>query len=662
MIHSRGKLLLWLGFILALLWMLAVKPVPAANADGPSGTRVQLPVLDTDAGDGWETRIQVQNVGDEETWAAVIYWGAYSGGCNGPGPLPTWHKQLLPLNGVWTLAPPDTAQSAIVLSFADEPMVQPDEAMSPTGEPLVVTVNRTGPGDETPEASVTASYAGISGEMEGMVNPDFNGYAYHAPLVYADAGNGFNSWIYIQNSGDECASVELWFKEQGECLRTTIDEIPTLAPGETYRYDASQLVGPFFVGSVWFRSSQPLGVVVDHAGNDMLMTYTGVPADVPDEGFTAGSVVNYAPLTGREYHGWETNVTVQNLSSVISATVKVDFLDDSGNIITTLEDWVCPRGSRNFTLPATCDLTGHHVGAVQVESLAWDHIYPPNVHSVVSLIKYSDDTPIEAATYSAFPSQWVTNVGVLAIPSVAKAWQGWTSEIAIQNVNPNPGYTEFAIFISDEDGQVVHHVCGRLSEKQVEYINFDESPYVDDDFVGSVVISGTHTIQAGGFALAATGVERMGTKLGTDIPGDEIGGSEGFPIFETGLITECLSLDTDMDGVPDDQDNCRTVANVGQEDGDDDGIGDACDNCPNNANPGQEDADDDNLGDACDPNPDQTDGDGDGMSDPCDNCPLTPNPDQKDSDGDGMGDVCDDDDDNDGVLDADDNCPLTPQP
>ena len=61
--------------------------------------------------------------------------------------------------------------------------------------------------------------------------------------------------------------------------------------------------------------------------------------------------------------------------------------------------------------------------------------------------------------------------------------------------------------------------------------------------------------------------------------------------------------DSDGDGIPDDVDNCVSVANADQHDEDGDLVGDACDPCPQIAN-ATTDADGDGIPDACDPHPD----------------------------------------------------------
>ena len=58
--------------------------------------------------------------------------------------------------------------------------------------------------------------------------------------------------------------------------------------------------------------------------------------------------------------------------------------------------------------------------------------------------------------------------------------------------------------------------------------------------------------------------------------------------------------DGDEDGVPDDLDNCPSLASGDQSDNDEDGRGDICDNCTLVANVGQYDADQDGFGNFCD--------------------------------------------------------------
>ena len=139
--------------------------------------------------------------------------------------------------------------------------------------------------------------------------------------------------------------------------------------------------------------------------------------------------------------------------------------------------------------------------------------------------------------------------------------------------------------------------------------------------------------------------------------------------------TEDARQDIDGDLIPNQIDNCPTVANPRQEDTDKDGKGDVCDNCPSRFNPGQEDLDGDNVGDLCD-----DDLDGDGCKNNVDQHPDsrlartgnwfsascnprrgdTYSPENLDHDLDGRRDCEDLDDDGDGIPDDQDSCPLVP--
>ena len=104
------------------------------------------------------------------------------------------------------------------------------------------------------------------------------------------------------------------------------------------------------------------------------------------------------------------------------------------------------------------------------------------------------------------------------------------------------------------------------------------------------------------------------------------------------LCCDCTSsqIDFDLDGIPNDCDNCPIIKNNNQLDTDSDGIGDACD----------EDIDGDGILNNEDLCPLfyapflNIDSDQDGLGDQCDNCPKVKNPEQKDSNHNGIGDKC----------------------
>ncbi len=134
-------------------------------------------------------------------------------------------------------------------------------------------------------------------------------------------------------------------------------------------------------------------------------------------------------------------------------------------------------------------------------------------------------------------------------------------------------------------------------------------------------------------------------------------------------VTPRPPVDSDDDGVNDNEDNCPNTFNPLQMDTDGDGLGNVCDpdmddddvpneedNCPRTSNENQADSDGDGRGNVCD-----SDADDDGVPNEEDNCDRVFNPAQADTDGDGIGDACDQDDDDERFDDVD-NCPLDANP
>ena len=177
-----------------------------------------------------------------------------------------------------------------------------------------------------------------------------------------------------------------------------------------------------------------------------------------------------------------------------------------------------------------------------------------------------------------------------------------------------------------------------LSAWEDDILELNEDGNLEGTFEGSTTISGT-CLSEFSDALAdqlPKGCSFSGT----------VRASQAEILVENPSISS--DVDSDYDGVIDDEDNCLYKANGDQTDSDGDGVGDVCeedndydgmidddDNCEV-YNPNQEDLDEDSLGDACEP-----DSDNDGKIDDLDNCPEDYNSDQNDSDGDDIGNACD---------------------
>ena len=608
-----------------------------ADPNRQLGNQVHLPILNYLGQDNvCTTWIEIQHIGCEPAKAALVVWGA-PGFCppQAAGPLKVECTGLLKPGSSWTMLGaqiPSGAKSGILFKFTARQLKEIgvdlgfddvtadymcetlfngvvgnnddyrrfkkayNEGLEYAGIPmdlaagggfLAVDVLRKCPGDVTPTALVTSMYDGIAGSHLGTYDEDFGGFGYYVPLAYSDQA-GFNTTLYLQNGGLECSSIEVWFKAQDDCLRSILCDVMTLAPGESFQLDASDCAGPGWQGSAWVRSSAPLGIAVDLVGRDVLMTYIGEPAELNDTfdpalaSTGAADQVLFGPLVYSEYQGWDSGVQVMNMSGVVDAKVKVYFLDRSGDIVTTLVDWICPRGSQTFFLPVISNLPGTWVGSIRVESQAWWTpgsivVQSPNIDGVALLTQYSDATRTDTRqgiAYNLLPEHKIydwqigsagggtdSGVALVAIPSMLKdtTGNGVNSELSVANIVPKPGFTDFAIFLYDQNG-LIDYVCQKLNEKQVEYIDLVTWGYVNPRFKGSAIISATfweHDVfDADGHflrnlvGLGAVVVERTGTLLGEDIPGDEAAGDRGIPFRMPDIDAQLCPLALTANKVP----------------------------------------------------------------------------------------------------------------
>jgi len=423
-------------------------------------------------------------VGITDTGVIVFFWGNYSGLCPSGDPGPIGHAcKFVPEDGVWTLkaAIPSAAKSAIAYSVRQDKFEAACEKAGKVdkskewrewvdkyhekypGEPLAVTVSRSGPNDFG--TTVSSAYTGTCEKMVGGNHP----YGYFVPYAMK-AYHGLDTEIVIQNSGQECTSVWIYYRQQGLAAFAYAQHIENLAPGESARTRLPAVpqlndTGPW-LGVAYITAGEPPGIVVNQTSFDLypgsydrgtLLSHRAQPWKPPNE------TTLYADLVYREFSGWSASIQVQNVSqSGLPTFVTVDFMNVSGDEILFLGEWVDRGCSKTFYLPAIVELGLDYLGAAVIRS--HDQIrYPDNHESaaqpiivVVDLKGGGDAEGMDAQggsynAHSLSEKEWVWSI---ALPFLAREHQGMTSLIAIRN-NSNCNIIKLLVVIKDQAGTVV---------------------------------------------------------------------------------------------------------------------------------------------------------------------------------------------------------------
>ena len=382
---------------------------------------------------------------------------------------------------------------------------------------------------DSPGPNLRSSYRGLTPIDVGIGSHKGSQHnTYFVPSVRA-ASDGRTSIIYAQNASiNECTSIELWIKEQGECSQARLCTLDAFPEGEALVYDLGECAGPDWKGSAWIRSVTPLAIAVDTLSPNTLATYhieSHPSRNLYDQvlepkKFSARfSPLGYylGPLVFSEFEGWDTSLQIMNESRSRSARVRVAFIDPSGDMRALIHDWICPLGSQEFRLDLIAGLPSEWQGSVRVDSLSSPSSAEPNSHeevwaplsAIVQLDRTSDAARTEANQSVQYRLDSVggaqdygfafdrgkddASVRRIAVPRLKSRWgdDRSSSLLSISNASPRPGFTDFGVYLYDENSFVAI-ICGTAATGQSVSYDLRSWGFLSRGFRGAAVISANY--------------------------------------------------------------------------------------------------------------------------------------------------------------------------
>ncbi len=201
--------------------------------DAPSA-RIYAPLLFKNAG-GWNTGLQVQNTGSQETTLRAVFAGSED-------------------NDTWS-------ETAAVGAGASTTFYQPSNPQLP--DPFVGAGVVASTGDQRLSGVVNEVRAGSTMATAYDVI-DRGAETVFAPLVFRGFA-GWNSGIQIQNVGTAATTATVRFYGQGGALAATVEGVIDAGESQTYYLPALSGLRSGFVGSAVATSSgEPIAAIVNH--------------------------------------------------------------------------------------------------------------------------------------------------------------------------------------------------------------------------------------------------------------------------------------------------------------------------------------------------------------------------------------------------------------
>lgn len=217
---------------------------------------------------------------------------------------------------------------------------------------------------------------------------------------------GYTSNVVVQNVGSTAADITLKIYAPGNSTPVAQATQNNVAPNAAAHFDQGTMTG---LGnglySAKVESTQPVAAIVNIWNTvGQQYSYTGV---------VNGSTVAYAPVLMNNYYGFNTALTVQNLSG---ATTAVTVTYSSGKVSTAN---IAANSSQLFYTPNE-GLPNGWIGSAKIESDGGE---------IVALVNESDANN-RAASYIGFASGSTT----ASAPIVLKQYYGYSTSITCQNI------------------------------------------------------------------------------------------------------------------------------------------------------------------------------------------------------------------------------------